>query len=248
LPDHREVLQQEFERAAKGFAERTSGRFDDLNVLEFSRVKPGSTVMEVGAGTGNFLALFSEVAAFSVALDLTRGMLLQARRHGGMGLVQGDGARLPIRSGSIDLVASAQAFHHIFQPVPILKEMRRVVSGQGTVLVVDQVAPESFEQAATMNQLDVLRDPSHAICRPASAFRIMMSAAGLEIIDERVVSSASRLSGWMWPGEFPPERIEQVRAFIDKNGDRTGMDFQRDGDDYTFVRRRIMVLASPARL
>jgi SAM-dependent methyltransferase len=243
VSDHRDILRSEFERAAPSFAERTRGRFDDLDVVRFARVRPGSTVVEVGAGTGNFLALFAGVAARLVALDLTLGMLIEARRHPRIELVQADGVRLPFEPGSIDLIACAQAFHHIFRPVPILKEMSRVVAPTGAVLVVDQVAPESIEKAAVMNELDVLRDPSHAVSRPPSAFRIMVLSAGLEIVDEKIVSSPSRLSNWMWPGEFPPERIERVRAFIERHGDETGMDFARDGDDFTFVRRRIMILA-----
>lgn len=246
MPDHREVLQSEFNRAAGGFAERTRGRFDDLHVVEFSEVSSGATVAEIGAGTANFLSLFRGVAVRLIALDLTFGMLSEARRHNGIELVQGDGARLPFRAASIDLVASAQVFHHIFKPIPILKEMGRVVRRGGRVLVVDQVAPESFEKASMMNQLDVLRDPSHAASRPASAFRIMMHSTGLEIIDEKVVESESRLSDWMWPGEFPDERIEQVRRFIERHGHETGMEFERDGDDYRFTRRRIMLLARRA--
>jgi hypothetical protein len=124
--------------------------------------------------------------------------------------------------------------------------MRRVVKPGGSVLVVDQVAPERFETAWMMNQLDLLRDPSHAVSRPPSAFRIMIRSAGLEIVDEKIVASRSRLSKWMWPGEFPPERIERVRQFIGRHGGETGMDFERDGDDYTFTRHRIMLLARRA--
>jgi SAM-dependent methyltransferase len=243
VSDHRDTIRSEFERAAHAFAERTRGRFDDLDVVEFSRIRAGQTVAEIGAGTANFLSLFGDEAGRLIAVDLTFGMLAEARRHRDVGLIQGDGNRLPFRSGSIDLVASAQAFHHIMQPVPVLKEMRRTAAPSGRVLVVDQIAPESWEKAAVMNELEVLRDPSHAASRPASAFRIMMRAAGLEIVDERIVADRSSLSQWMWPGEFPPERIERVRDFIGRHADKSGMEFEADGDDYAFTRRRIMLLA-----
>jgi hypothetical protein len=71
----------------------------------------------------------------------------------------------------------------------------------------------------------------------------MVRSAGLEIADEKIVASPSRLSKWMWPGEFPPERIARVREFIERHGDKSGMDFAQDGDDFTFIRRRIMILA-----
>jgi SAM-dependent methyltransferase len=241
----RSTLRSEFERVAGYFAERTKGRFDALGVVEFARITPGETVAEVGAGTGNFLSLFEEKAGRLVAIDLVPGMLQVARKElPGVDALVADGARLPLRSRSIDVVASAQAFHHVAQPVPVLREMRRVAAPGGRVLVVDQAATEHFEEAVAMTELEVLRDPSHAVSRPPSAFRIMFRAAGLDIVDERIAEDEQRLSNWMWPGEFPEERIEAVRSFIEEHGAETGMGFGRDGDDWVFVRRRAMFLAA----
>jgi predicted chitinase len=94
-----------------------------------------------------------------------------------------------------------------------------------------------------MTELELARDPSHAMSRPPSAYRMIVRAAGLEIVDERVAESEQRLSTWMWPGEFPEERIAAVGDLIAKIGPETGMGFERDGDDWVFTRRRLMLLA-----
>ena len=247
MPEDRKLLQEEFDRAAEAFAERTKGRFDEMGVVPFSRVEAGESVAEVGAGTGNFLALFEDVAARRVAVDITFGMLAEARRrHSSLELIQADGAALPLRSGSIDLVTSAQAFHHIYKPLPVLMEMRRVAGPEGRVLVVDQISTERYEEMAFMTEVEALRDPSHAASRPASAMRMLVMSAGLEIVDEREHVDHSRFSKWMWPGEFPEERIEKVRDFVARFGAETGMEFEPDGDDFTFKRRRLMLLAHRA--
>ena len=215
-----------------------------MGVVDFSRIKSGASVAEVGAGTGNFLALFDEVGEVQVAVDLTAAMLAQAkRRNPRMQAVVADGAHLPLRSRSIDLVASAQVLHHIHAPIPVIREMRRVCAPGGRVLIVDQVAPERVEESQAMNLLDHIRDPSHAACRPPSAFRIMVTAAGLEIEDESIHESQDHLSKWASPVEFPEERVKAVSDFVATRGHETGMDFERDGDDWIFTRRRIMVLA-----
>jgi ubiquinone/menaquinone biosynthesis C-methylase UbiE len=241
------AIQEEFERAASAFSQRTRGRFDDLPATEFSRVRDHETVLEVGCGTGNFLRQFRGRAQRLVGLDLTAGMLGVARaEHPDLELVQGNARRLPFASASVDLVTSAQALHHIWDPIPVAMEMRRVAGPEGRVMIVDQHTTESYEEASFMNQLEVIRDPSHAVSRPPSAFRIIIASSGLEIVDEHLWEGTNRLSQWMWPDEFPVERIEQVRLFIEKHGPETGMNWERDGDDWVFTRRRMMILARRA--
>src|SRR5687768_11029294 len=113
-----------------------------MGVVEFSRVAPGASVVEVGAGTGSFLALFDDVASQQIGIDLTPGMLAElTANHPRMGAVVADGARLPLRSRSVDLVTSAQTLHHMHAPLPVIREMRRVMAPGGRILIVDQVAP-----------------------------------------------------------------------------------------------------------
>ena len=249
MPDreHQAVVRAEFERAAAGFAERSKGRFDAMDVVAFSRVAQGAIVLEVGSGTGNFLSLFDDVAGACIGLDLTLGMLKEARRrYPAQLLVQGDGERLPLVSGSVDLASCAQMIHHVWDPLPLVKELRRVAGRDGHVLIVDQVATERFEEATRMSQLETARDPSHAMSRPRSGYLTMARAAGLEIVDERIYEDRSRFSDWMWTGEFDDERIAATRRFVEQHGHETGMEFEKDGDDYAFTRRRIMILARRA--
>ncbi|MDQ3645397.1 MAG: class I SAM-dependent methyltransferase [Actinomycetota bacterium] len=241
---HADVLRSEFERAAPTFTDRTRGRFDHLEAVAFSRVGPGATVLEVGAGTGHFISRFAGQGRTLVAADLIPAMLVQARIENlEMHVVVADGARVPIADRSVDLCACAQMLHHVWEPIPLLTEMKRVTSSDGHVLVVDQSATERFEEIVAMTALETLRDPSHAASRPPPAFRLMLRYVGLEVVDEKLTESEQRLSSWMWPGEFPEDRIEAVRRFIAERGSETGMGFERDGDDWVFVRRRIMLLA-----
>lgn len=248
-PQGEAALRDEFGRAAAAFAERTRGRFDDLDVVSFADLPRGATIVEVGAGTGNFLSLFAGTAGRLIAVDLTIAMLREARAaYPHMHLVAGDARRLPLRSRSVDVACSAQMLHHVSDPLSVVREMRRVVRHEGKVLIVDQVATERFEEATAMTALELVRDPSHVASRPPSALRTIVQAAGLDVVAERIISSRQRFSQWMWRGEFPDERIAAVREHIERHGADTGMDFSRDGDEWTFERRRIMLLArrSPA--
>ena len=240
---NRPVVRDEFTRAASTFAERTKGRFDHMGVVGFSRIAAGARVMEIGAGTGNFLGLFDEVASQLIAVDVTEEMLHIAREQfPSMQLVMGDGAFLPFRSRSVDLVSCAQMLHHVHEPLPLLKEMRRVCAANGSVLVIDQAAPENYEQTAFMNQVEAIRDPSHAASRSPSALRVLLQSAGLEVLEEKVTVVTQTMSKWMAPGEFPEERFAQVEDFIERFGDETGMRFRKENDGWAFDRARVMFL------
>jgi SAM-dependent methyltransferase len=244
--NHSSVVREEFERAAAGFARRTVGRFDHLDVLTFSRVAPGSSVIEVGAGTGNFVSLFAPVAGRVVATDLTPGMLRVAREmHGLTRIICGDGARLPFADGAFDLVTSAHAMHHIPDPVAVLREMARIVAPGGRVMVVDITASDDPAAAARADEVMTIRDPSHARSLTTAEMRAALDASGLAVFDDRVVDRRGLVSNWMWPGEFPQERIAEVRAYVERHWREIGMDLQPDGDDFTYLDRRQMVLAAP---
>ncbi len=241
---NRGQLRTEFTRAAQGFSDRTRGRFDNMDVLSFARFQPLEKVVEVGAGTGNFLSLFKG-ANLLLGIDAVPAMLARAQGHyPDLLVVAGDGRCLPLPPNSFDLVTCVQMLHHVHKPLEILMEMKRIVRPSGRVLVIDQVAPDKFEEAIAMNELDFLRDPSHASSRPASAFRVLFNLAELSILDERRWEGTQRLSEWMWTGEFPEDRIRRVHEFVVTRGPETGMDWRADGDDYIYMRRRIMLLAT----
>jgi len=246
--EHTKEVTEQFTRAAEAFSERSRGRFDVLDPVAFSRVEPGQSVIEVGGGSGNFISKFQSIAGLAAIFDLTPAMLGVARRtYPGLALVVADAERLPLASGSADLATTAQALHHMATPVEVVRELRRVTKRSGRVLVVDSVAPDRIEEARAMNELDLIRDPSHVAFRSPAAMKVIVQAAGLDIVDEHLSVEQQKLSQWMWPDEFPGERIEAVRNFIEERGAETGMKFERSGGDWVFERRRLMLLCERAK-
>ena len=248
MEEHTKAIQGEFTRVASTFGKRTAGRFDAMGIVEFSRVEPGSKVLEVGAGTGNFLSLFEPVAKKVYGVDLTDAMLRQAQQKvPSIAAIVADGAKLPLSDGSMDLATTAQTIHHIPEPVAVIAELARVAGSEGKVLVVDQVATESAEESEAMTELETVRDPTHATSWPPSAFRRMIADAGLEMIDEKSTQGTDYVAKWMSPDEYSPERIAAVMKFIAERGDETGMGFVRSPDgEWTYTRIRIMLLARPS--
>jgi ubiquinone/menaquinone biosynthesis C-methylase UbiE len=109
-------------------------------LVDFARVAPGQTVLDVACGTG----IVARTAAGRlgatgrvIGLDLNEAMLSVARRVGpDIEWRQGDVAALPFPDRSFDTVLCQMALMFFPDRVGALREMRRVVADAGSVAVV----------------------------------------------------------------------------------------------------------------
>lgn len=98
------------------------------------RFAPSGVVLDLGCGTG---AVGAEIARSSavVGLDFTRLALRHASERGLRSLVQGDGARLPFRSGSFSAVVALDIFEHIENHEAAFAEAARVLRPGGVLVL-----------------------------------------------------------------------------------------------------------------
>jgi malonyl-CoA O-methyltransferase len=131
--------------------DRASSSYEAAAVLQsrvadelLSRLEPFAfspeVILDLGAGTGRVSAELKRRYRSSrvIALDLAPGMLRQAARHQRLfrrfDRVCGDAARLPLESGSIDIVFSNLMLQWCDPLDDALAEVRRVLKPQGHFL------------------------------------------------------------------------------------------------------------------
>jgi ubiquinone/menaquinone biosynthesis C-methylase UbiE/uncharacterized protein YbaR (Trm112 family) len=107
-------------------------------------------VLDVATGTGRLpLALFHErFRGQIVALDLSRGMLRQARRKlaaysDQVSLLWHDASCLPFCDGTFDAVTCLESLEFMPQPREVLSEMVRVLAPGGVLFVTNRVGHEA---------------------------------------------------------------------------------------------------------
>jgi SAM-dependent methyltransferase len=133
------------EAAARGFArgaeEYEEGRPSypaaavDLLVRELS-IGPGSTVVDVGAGTGKLTRLLVPTGATLIGVEPVREMRdVFARVLPGVEIVDGTAESIPLPDGSADVVAAAQTFHWVDGPAAVAEAWRVLRPGGGLALV-----------------------------------------------------------------------------------------------------------------
>jgi demethylmenaquinone methyltransferase/2-methoxy-6-polyprenyl-1,4-benzoquinol methylase len=114
--------------------------------LEVLRPRPGDTVLDLACGTGlNFRHIIKSIGSEGriVGVDFTRAMLRQARRKlashrwGGVTLVEGDVASLPLASDSCDAVFCSYAMIVIPDYSRAIAEAVRVLKPGGRLVLLE---------------------------------------------------------------------------------------------------------------
>lgn len=95
---------------------------------------PTGRAVDVGCGMGGNTVVLREMGWQAIGVEYTSaGADIAASR--GIPVVRGDGRRLPVADGSVDLVMSTDAWEHIDDDVAVAAETARVLRPGGRVLV-----------------------------------------------------------------------------------------------------------------
>lgn len=123
-----------------------SGTAYRRRVLLRAGLAPGMTLLDVATGTG----LVAEAALgilgrpdAVVGVDLSRGMLEQARARLPIRLVQGQAEALPFPGARFDLLSMGYALRHVADLGAAFSEWRRVLRPGGRVVVLEISRPRS---------------------------------------------------------------------------------------------------------
>ncbi len=195
---------------------------EDLELLVQAAALTGTErVLDLGTAAGHVALALAPGAALVAGLDPARAMLREARRLAGergaanVAPVAGAADPLPFRDASLDLVACRYAAHHFPDLPGALWEIARVLRPGGRLLVVDTIAPEDPALDAFINEVETLRDPTHAHDYRLSEWAAALAGFGLRY---------ELLARWDLPLDFaawvarvgtPPDDIARLAALFD---------------------------------
>ena len=135
----------------RAYFNRSSARWDEMSLekdttkleqmAKHLNIKPGSTVLDVGTGTGVFIPfLLTKIGKSGqiVALDFAEEMLRQARAKGFNGNIyylNADVTNIPLRDGIFDVTVCYSSFPHFQNKSRALTEINRVTKSGGKLLI-----------------------------------------------------------------------------------------------------------------
>ena len=118
---------------------------DDWHAELLSHLPPNSKrVLDLGCGTGFFLAELDEKRPGAIGLDISHAMLRVSEQYvPSARLVTADAERLPFRERSFDAIFCKGSLHHTRDHVGFLSNCRRALTRDG-VLIMSEPCNDNF--------------------------------------------------------------------------------------------------------
>jgi ubiquinone/menaquinone biosynthesis C-methylase UbiE len=174
-------------------------------------VSGGTRVLEVGAGSGRDSVTLAKAGATVLVLDYVPSSLTTARRvaeSAGCEVLPicGDATMMPLRSECMDVVFHQGLMEHFRDPIPLLKENRRVLNDGGHLLVD---VPQKYHVYTVVKHVLI------AMGRWFAGWETEYSIGGLESLLRECGFRVVRSYGdWMVPGFF----YRSLRYMLSRSG------------------------------
>jgi ubiquinone/menaquinone biosynthesis C-methylase UbiE len=250
---HKDLIVDQFTRQAVPFS--TAKTIADEKALQllidFVGAGPDDKVLDVACGGGNVVCAFAPIVRHATGIDMTPAMLERARavaRERSLSNVswdQGQATSLPYADASFTIVVTRFSFHHFIEPLAVLKEMVRVCTPGGRVLVADMHTSTDSAKGAEFNRMELLRDPSHVRALPVAELKALFPAAGLpeaRISFYELRDELENLLGRSFPHPGDDNKIREIFKTSARD-DRLGIPIRIEGTHVHYA-YRVAVLAA----
>lgn len=208
-------------------------------------------MLDVACGPGLVVAAFAKACRHVTGIDLTPAMIDKAREHAttlSLSNVEwhvGNVLPLPFPDRAFSIVVSRYAFYHFPDPLAVLREMARVCTSPGRIVIGDMVASDDPNKAAALNTMERLRDPSHTCALSLAELRGLFAQAGLPAPRETYYDVRADLDGLL-KTSFPARSdVPVIRKMFEDSlaNDGLGMKTRRK-DDRILLSYPIAILAA----
>lgn len=186
----------------------------ELNVMTLEG-PPKGTLLDVGCGNGAFLARMRELGWEVVGVEPDGQAVKVAREHFGLDIYEHTLEEAGFRDGAFDAITMNHVIEHVWDPIGILHECRRVLKPGGTLVVVtpnvESLVHRLFREASFH-----LDPPRHLYLFSRRTLMACAEQAGLNVMNVRTTAGRAH-STWA------------ASRLIRRNGTLPGASLERQG-------------------
>ena len=205
-----------FAATADRLAALQERRADELGARVDDFVSPSGEerALDAGAGTGALAFALAPLVREVVAVELVPELIERGRAKAppNVTFVEGNIESLDFPRASFDLAGTLRTLHHIARPELVVAEMTRVTRPGGTLLVVDQIAPNDPLAAVELNTFERARDPSHTRTLADVDLRQLFESNNLVLLRAEFVREHRELDPYLDLAGCEGEEREEARA------------------------------------
>lgn len=162
-----------------------------LSVLD---LLPEGSVLDVGCGIGNLSYHIQQEGRKVVGADIAGTALSEAKKKGIETVLCDLDGSLPFKDGSFDCVVSCQVFQHIFQPLKLLNDMKRV-SRKFIIINVPNIAYWKYRLRLLRGDFPFTSIDHHEPIRFFTLDMLDRLITDASLISEKVVLTGSSMTG-----------------------------------------------------
>jgi ubiquinone/menaquinone biosynthesis C-methylase UbiE len=211
-----DAMRARFAVTADRIAALQERRADELAEQVRSFVSPTGEerALDVGAGTGALAFALAPLVREVVAVELVPELIELGRTNAppNVTFVEGDMTKLDFERATFDLGGTLRTLHHVARPELVIAELTRVIRPGGTILVVDQIAPNDPFAANELNLFERARDPSHTRVLADVDLRQLFESNGLVLVKAEFIQEARELDPYLDLAGCEGKAREQARA------------------------------------
>lgn len=215
-------VQKQFGRAADAYTRSpVFAEGEDLGwLVEQAGGERHAYALDIGTGAGHAAFALAPCAENIVGLDITPQMVQAALRNASeRGIAHyragvGNAEHLPFPDESFSLVICRYTGHHFHNPARVVREVARILTGDGRFLVVDNTSPDYAAADRWINRVEVLRDPSHVREWSQGEWQRFFGNAGLDFAVTHTWLKMLEFDDWVARQQTPPDAVAELRALF----------------------------------
>ena len=211
-----DAMRARFAATADRIAAFQERRADELadRVREFLPLRGDERALDAGAGAGALAFALAPLVREVVAVELVPELIERGRPKAPQNVtfIEGDITKLDFERASFDLTGTLRTLHHVSRPELVIAQLTRVTRPGGTMLVVDQIAPNDPLAALELNQFERARDASHTRALADVDLRQLFESNNLVLVKAEFVSEPREVDPYLDLAGCEGEAREQARA------------------------------------